>query len=627
MITRSIRAVRALATAAALALLAPLTPPARADGPVDFARLAPPKPVIVVNIPDFTRLRERFERSELGKLWDEPGVKAFVEEVSDKASKRLGEFLKELGAESKDLKPPTGAVGLAMYLPPGDKAKGAHKFEPYPFVVADAGENAASWKDLIEKLIERGVSDKELTVEEDTYAGVKVQTLKPTYKEPEAAKPKGEDDEEDAPPPQPKGFAGFVGGSKDHPEALHVAWNGNTLVASTNLKHVEGALDGLQGREIESLSSDAAYTDSLAQHPADSNAFVAVDLGRVISESMKDAMEARRDRELGPPPVDHDKVLEYVGLGRMGLVSLGVRLDTDDALVDTSIGVLVPEKKGIFSLLSDPLGAFDPPGFVPADAAGVTRVSFRFDKLYDLIRGFAPLLPEEDRAQFSAVMEQGVNLVKPALDTAGPGVHMVATYRTPLASDSQQMVVAIDVKDQGVVSNTLTFFTGQAGGMVESREFEGNTIYTSEAVGMSLGVGFGRVFIGNTPAVENAMRLAGRADAPKIGQEPGFKEAARAVSPEAMMQSFSDMAQTLRFQYWVAQNADKEYEKSIDELGLDEETRTRLLKNYREHRPTWPEKLPPLETILAHIGDSVSEMRPTPDGFRGRTLILRPGRK
>src|SRR5262249_18631575 len=157
----------------------------------------PKKPFVLISVPDFSKLRESFEKSELARLWAEPGVTAFVQEVSGDSSKHLGEALRELGAETKDLKPPTGAFGVALYLRTEDPAdeKSPAAREPDLFACADAGENAASWKDLIERLVDKGVKAKEFTTEEDTYAGATITILKPVYPEPQ----KKDEDAEDEP--------------------------------------------------------------------------------------------------------------------------------------------------------------------------------------------------------------------------------------------------------------------------------------------------------------------------------------------------------------------------------------------------------------------------------------------
>jgi hypothetical protein len=216
-------------------------------------------------------------------------------------------------------------------------------------------------------------------------------------------------------------------------------------------------------------------------------------------------------------------------------------------------------------------------------------------------------------------------MVKPALDTMGPAIHTVTTYKQPLAADSEATVVAIDFKDQATITNTFVFITGQAGGLLEPREFEGNTIYTIEAVGMAVGIGTNRLYIGQPSAVESSLRLAARADSPKVSAEPGFKEATRSLSNEGCMYSYADTRQAIRWTYWGFQNLDKVAEAQIKDLELDEAEKAEFLRSMREEQPKWIEKLPPMEQVLSHLGDTAFELRPTPEGFRGRALLIKPG--
>jgi hypothetical protein len=623
---------RRAARVAPTALVLTLTCAALADDAFDITRVAPPKAAIVVTIPSFSKLQGSFESSELGKLWHEPGVQDFVQEMSADASKRLGDFLKELGAESKDLKPPTGGVGLALYMPTSAKAKPDHKREDDSRIVmgADAGENAAAWKELLEKLIDKAAKDKDLTSEEDTVAGVHVTVLKPVYKEakdlPPPPKKADDSDEDDDGPVEPEqtGFAQFVGGSAEHPGALTIAWIGSTVIAANDTKALEHAIDAQQGRDSDSLAGEAEFKAALDQQPADAQASVYVNVGLMLSQTFERAIAERAGMEEGDGSPDPVKFLGALGLSQVKYVSAGFRMDTPQAVSEIALGVLCPEKKGLISLLSEPLGAFDPPSFIAPDAASVTRVSFRFDKVYDVLRDVAATLPEEQSKQFLAGLDQSVNLVKPGVDALGPAVWFVGSYRQPLDQDSAMNLVAIDVKDQAVVSNTLSFFAGQAQGMAESREFQGNTIYTVDFLKLSVGLGFNRLFIGPTPAVENALRLAGAADAPRISGEAGFKDATQGFGTEGVIQSYSDTGQTLRWLLWSAQNADKIAAAQIEEAGLEPEQKEKILQHIRDSRPKWLEKLPGVEVLLRHIGDSAAELHPTPDGFRGRSLMLKP---
>jgi len=115
---RFVRSLRPLA-ASILAVLTPALP--AAAGPGDIAELAPKNAFLIASVPDFTKFREAFGRSELGKLWEEPGVKAFVEELTKEQSKQFAELMKEFGADADDVKPPTGLFGVALTMPASTK--------------------------------------------------------------------------------------------------------------------------------------------------------------------------------------------------------------------------------------------------------------------------------------------------------------------------------------------------------------------------------------------------------------------------------------------------------------------------------------------------------------------------
>jgi hypothetical protein len=231
------------------------------------------------------------------------------------------------------------------------------------------------------------------------------------------------------------------------------------------------------------------------------------------------------------------------------------------------------------------------------------------------------------QAQIGAVE----NIAKPALEALGPGVQFMTTYKQPLGVGSSATLFAIDVKDQGAIQNTISFLSGQAPGMLEPRDFEGNTIYSANLpmgdVELALGVGFNKVFVGPTVAVENAMRLAGHpGDSAKLADEPRFRDAARLLSADAVLYSFTDVEQALRWAYWQSENADKILEQQAEKWGLSDEDKEEYLKTVREAKKDAP-PLPPMDAVVSHFGDTVAELRPTPDGFRGRTLMLKPRSK
>lgn len=624
------RAARALAPAALLTLAAA---PAFADGGVEIAKVAPARSFLVVSVPDFSAFRSAFDKSDFGALWREPSIQSFVEELTKDQTKQFGEFLQEVGIKSEDLKAPTGQVGLAMFMPekPADADKPDpkdKKAEPAPevLIIADMGPNADGLQDSLDRLIDRGVKDKKITTEEDTYAGAKITSIKPIA-EKKAAKPesgKEDDDVADEDDDNLTGLQKFLAGPLTKDRDLQIARSGSEFMLCTSRKAVEAALDAAAGKGGDAIADASTYRDSLGQHPSASLA-TAVLFGAPLMDLFRDDIASGFASGEDVTQSDTDAaaaVLSASGLSSIQSVSLALRMDTPDAMAEMSFGILAPEKKGVLTLFTEPLGPFDPPAFVPPDAASVMRFSVKFSGIFDLLRSVAAALPEAQRKAFSSSLDQGANIVKPLLDAAGPSVYTFTTYKQPFAIDSEQATFAIQTHDQAAVSNMLVAFAPSIG--LESREFEGNTLYSREGFPIAIGLGFDRVFYGAAPGVESAMRLASHADAPKISAEPGFKEATRSLTEDSVMTSFNDTRQAIRWAYWQIQNEDKVLEERINASNRSDDQKAEIIRSIHEHRPAWQDHLPPLDTILSHLGDSASEMHPTPDGFRGRSLLLKP---
>jgi hypothetical protein len=598
-----------------------LTPSLLAQG-VDIARMAPAKTDFIAAIPDFARFRAGFERSELGRLWEEPSVRAWVEKTLEEDLKGFAELLRAVNVDAKDLKPPVGYVGVAGFSIPRELSP-----DPVPswrrgpvadkhfLAAAELGDNAASWDDVLDRLLEHGVKEKQITTEEDDHAGARLHIVKPIY-------PEGEDEEEDG----GGGLFGLgslarlFGGSHDEPRTLIIARQGTAIVASTHRPTLELALDALSGHHIDCLEDVPAFRQAEALRSEGELAW-----GVLLLEGlMKELTSAGAGQTLfafGP-------FLDSFGVTKLRALTVGLKLDTPDAIAELSTGVLVPEKKGLLALFDAPAAGFSPPDFAPADAGDLTRFGFNFAGLWDVAREFVGGLPGESRGQAQAMLDQAQNIAKPALEALGPGVSYMTLYKQPLDAKSESSLFAIDLRDQVTVVNTITFLAGQMQGMFEARDFEGNTIYSpTDDDGPSFGIGFNKLFIGNGTVVENAMRMAGHPDqTSRLADEPRFRDAARLLSPDATVFSFTDTERTIRWLYWSEENELKVLEAEIEEWGLDEQEKEDYLKDERERIAKKP-PLPPIETLLSHLGDVASDLRSTPEGFRGRALMLRPGRR
>jgi hypothetical protein len=602
------RPLRALAPAAALLLLAGQ---ALANGP-EIARLAPERSFFVLSVPDWSQLRTRLEEGSAGRLWKEPVVSNLITRWSKEPKEQLEGLLKSAQIEIEDLKQPTGHVGLAFFLP--DPAPDDDEDEVGPplfLVVAELGDHAAQWEELLEDFLERALDDKTVTMDDDTYKDVKITLIKPVYEEDPHARCGDECVHED-------NFLGsLLSGSFDDQRQLSIARVGTAMIFSSDLAAMEMAIDRWNGGGRDALADRAEYRDAMAQHDIqrDGSLAHAVLLTGPFFAVMDD------DDTYGPST---RTLLDLIGLASLQSVSASVRLDTRNAVADMSLAVLIPDKGGLLDLY-EPAGAFEPPSFVGPGAASVTRFAFRFDKLLDFGRSALRKLPDDAGKQMEAMLDQGSAMLGPALEAMGPLVHAVTTYRQPFSAESATMTWAIDLNDEATVSNVLVFLSGQFPSILETRDFEETVIYTVEfPVEIALATAFGRLFVGPPTAVEDALRAAARHDAPRLFDQREFRAATDPLSRDAIGYGYTDVKQWLRWTWWSIQNADKILEDTLDKIGIDQEYKADILRRAREERPEWHKDLPPVETITSHIGDLVYELRSTREGYAGRVLLLKP---
>lgn len=578
-----------------------------ADGP-EISRIAPDHALAIISIRDWQQMREGFLRSNLGRIWAEPQIEDMVKEALKPGTKRLTDLLAGMNADLEDLKHPAGHIGAALFLRDRGNDKQAEFEEPYFLVVADMGEHADDWQKLIGKYIDRGLDDRRLTTDEDVYRDIKITIIKPEYLENPHANCEDDCEHDDS-------LERALGGSFEDQRSLAIGRIGSSLLFCNDLQALELAIDRAIGQGRNALADREEYRDAAQQHDRNAHVHAVIFTGPLFSVFDE-------EDEFGfPGPAT---MLKAFGLNAIKAIGASLRIDSPDALVDLGITVLAPEKAGLLEIFTEPAGAFDPPSIASPGAASVMRFSVRFDRLMDLARSFARSMPEPTRREILGGLELAAGIATPALEAMGPIVHAITTYRQPFSSDSQQSVYVIDLRDELVIENTLGFLVGQAGGMIETRDFEGTVIYSMDEMEISAAIGLGRLFIGSSAGVENALRAAARPDGPRLADEPEFKDATRALSQNAVAYSYMDLPQYLRHLRWTFENADRLLAERLDQIGIDGEYRDEILRQSRENTPEWQKNLPPVETVTRHLGDMVYELRSTPEGMAGRMLILKP---
>lgn len=576
--------------------------------PVDsIARLAPENSFVVVGVDDFPALSDALTESGLGRMWDSPEMKTFFASVMDEVAgdegfDLLDEWLADTGIELDELPSPAGMVGMAMYLDPDTIDFEAPIPEEPRLDVLIAGDFGDAGEELEETLL-RGLEDFDdkggIELDFEDYRDLTVHVIRI---------PEPEEPLEDEWGFEVDNSLPFGDG-----RSFYAVRADGTLLLGSRLETIESAVDALMGDRIACVADTELFQNSMRElsdgHHMHAHLLLTDDLREMIRGSLGAAAMF-----MLPGEIDFDKLLSTLGLSACQSFCGGVTIDGIDGVMEQEIALRMDERSGLFELIGTPAGAFAPPSFVGAETGGVGLFTFDFPELLPLARRVVEGLPEELRGQAQLGLQQGEQLVAPVLDNLGPKVYVVTSYARPFAEDSQKTLVAIEVKDSLPIANILNTFGIQAG--LTPRDFQGSQIFDGGEFSPSIGLGQGYAFIGDTGDVENALRLAGDADAPSLAKQHEFKQAVKPLTNDGVSYMYQSLSRSLEYQYWLMDNMEDMFMMGPDiPTGADVATLLQLADE---------DAVPPKDFWLRFLGDSVFELEATDTGFRGRSINLRP---
>lgn len=224
-------------------------------------------------------------------------------------------------------------------------------------------------------------------------------------------------------------------------------------------------------------------------------------------------------------------------------------------------------------------------------------------------------------------LDQAEAIAGPILANMGTTIVSAERIERPFSASSQSQVTGIGLRDSEKFTAALE---GVMGGMLESRQFQGGTIWETGGMGgmvpiEAIGVGAGHLFVGSTQGVEDALRQEGGEG---LANEPRFQQAMESMPSKGLGFGWVDLRQTIQWTQWQNDNRKAILEQQALEMFGDDpefaEWREDFVKGQLENLPEWQKDMPDLSVVLDHLGDIVTEVRSTDDGFRGRFTVLKP---
>ncbi|MFM9957030.1 MAG: hypothetical protein ACKVZJ_03070 [Phycisphaerales bacterium] len=608
--------------------------------PMTIAEVAPKDAAFILSVDDFAATKAAFDKTGLRKAWDDKRTQDFVAKFFKKEMDEMAKSLEDSGIKLDELEPPSGPVGAAGWMTWSEKDR---KLDPRLISLGDWGDKAEATAKQIETAIAEAERKKDITLKEDEYAGAKLWVIEIVQKpkaEGGAAAGGGAEGEEEI---DLEGMDedGMGGGAQMMRESNTIVYArmGNNLLATSDVETMERTIDRLSGKDSGPTVGDSAEFAGVLKQLDKPQAYVTFLPGPMLTLLGNLTAEAEKNPEgMDPSLTDEPSratLMTAFGLTGVKGIGAGVRFDTPGGVMEQTYSVLCPDKKGVMSLFSGADQKFSAPAFAGADAAGITLLQFKFTELLNVLTEGARSLPPEIGDEMVQNVQQAQLVAGPILSNLGPQVWMVQSVTKPFSASSSQALFAIACKDVAQINQALQ----NLGGMLplQSRDFQGNQVWSLgggmplPGIGeMSIGVGFGHVFIGQTALVENAMRSAGNPDAANLNSEPRFTEAVRGVAASGLAFSWADMKQGFEYMDWQFKNPDKMVEAQMAGMFGDdpdaEQYKKEAMEEAKKNQPEWMKEIP-LEVLSRELGDTVFEFHVVPEGLRGRSLWLRPRAK
>ena len=525
---------------------------------VPAARRLPPRTYGFVSIPDVAVLKERFGKTSTAGLYEDPAMGEVREKLGDAYALADEKVREQLNVGLDDL----------LALPQGEVTAAVVQTAPREVAVValvDYGDNSDTVDTLIEQM-EDGLEENGATRSEEPFEGTDIVIW--TSPAADFEDDFGDDfDEpnEDADVDDPRRFGYFlkdthfvVASDPAALEAVLLRWDGSGS---------DSFADTDDFRTVTGATTTDGRTPALVWYAS-------------IYDSVKSAVAGAGG---GNPQASFALAfLPVLGVDQLKAVGGGMDLATEEYESVGKVFLITGAGDKALGLFRAPPAAVAPPAWAGTDAVSYTVVNWDAAAAYDAAReiydGFSG--PGEFDLLIKEQASQGprVNLKTDVVDRVTGTVEVVAypienleealeNVGTPGAAPQQPTVVALKLKDADGVSDLIERLSDGVGGQVETRDFQGKTIYEIAAGENAAGAavsGNSLLISTSIPKLEQALR--GAADEP-LAETPAYRAIAAKVPAAVSVFGFGDSGATFEAAYEAARSGQIEIPEDAGEAG------------------------------------------------------------
>ncbi len=346
-------------------------------------KLLPDDTLAVFSIPDFGKMRDFFENSPQGQLWNDLALKPFKDKLLGKfQSDIIAPMERDLGVHLSDYTSlPQGQLTVAI-IQNGWHASDKDSMPAFVMLL-DSRDKSPQLKDSVADLRKKWV-DAGKTVRTEKIRDVEFSVIVFSAADLEKKSKK-------------KGGADAAGDDADKSEKtvskapakseLFVGQIDSLLIVGTHGNALERVLSRLGGGSVKPLSEVPAFDAVATSMFRDSLAFGWVNAQVFIEEMMKAvAEESKANATL---PFKPDAIFSALGLTGLKTIAFSSRSTAEGAQATFFLGVPESGRSGLFKIFAGEPKDPTPPPFVPGDVVDFRRYRLDGQKLWAGIRKIA----------------------------------------------------------------------------------------------------------------------------------------------------------------------------------------------------------------------------------------------
>ncbi|MFO0954268.1 MAG: DUF3352 domain-containing protein [Isosphaeraceae bacterium] len=542
-------------------------------------------------------MRDGFLQSQLGQLWNDPGLKSFRDDVVSRIEDSTKGLRENLGVSvSELLAMPQGPAAVAV-LP---KEEGD---VPVAIVLsADVGKNSEKLVDVLTKAAAQG-EKAGAKVSKEEFKGMTFQVITP----PKPKEPK--EGERPAPP---------------------VVWTheGSVFYVGTDLEALKDFVANANGRE-KSLASDEVFTQATKKLGSDAQGVWFANMNKLIDLVAKAGAKGKNAAN-----IEQVKAMSQV-LGINGLKAAAGSLTLNTGPFDsvTKTFVLAPAPlQGALKVFPMPKVNLQPEPWVPATVASYQTFSWNLDEAFvninDLANMFQPgVLNVLEQQLVGPNGGEPLSFKKDLFDPIGDRITVVGDFKKPISEESQRMLIGVALEDAKAFEGTLAKLIALAGGEPKKRDFQGTTIYDFEVPDLpnangrnvqlkgpiSVAVAKNTLFFTSDPSLLEQVLRGGSAP---LAESPAYQAVAKQIPGQVSSLTFVRPEESARLSYDMLKSG--QFEKALQGAAVAGGPDVAKLNKYYDK-----EKLPDFSLFAKYLSNGGGYALMEDDGVTITNFTLR----